>query len=172
MLNILKMWTKWFGNSSLTSVTFYGEIFVLNWNTDLDTYFSGWGLFCWQAPQQICALSSMLIALERENHYLCSKWFEMICPRSASPWGSVSMQQTAFPLCAKWLPEKINVASQCVAFSVRYLNLCVYVCAEPCVPGRTEGEGSSDKHFRRHHKLHVQTARITATGKQYIVHIA
>lgn len=42
------------------------------------------------------------------------------------------MQHTAFPLCAKWLPGKIDVASQCVAFLVRYLNLCVRVQAQPC----------------------------------------
>lgn len=38
------------------------------------------------------------------------------------------MQQLAFPLCAKWLPEKINVGSQDVHFQVRYLNLCTHTC--------------------------------------------
>lgn len=82
------------------------------------------------------------------------------------------MQHAAFPLCAKWLPGKIDVASQCVAFLVRYLNLCVYVCKHSHVPERTEGKGSSDKYLSRLCKLHVQTARITAIGKEYMVHIS
>lgn len=102
----------------------------------------------------------MLITL-RENHYLCSQWFEIIFPRSASLWGSLGMQLSPYRV-DDCLTNKCSIAACCVFESDGWIHARVHSeCTS--VPARTWCEGSSDTRWRRHHKSRIQTSRITVS---------